>query len=263
VLPDAASQTARRVAAHRLRCPRLATTFGRAADDEVLSADVAADVEIHEGRMHRYLCRRTSFFDHVVVDALDADIRQVVLVGAGYDGRAMRFARDGVRFFEVDHPATQADKLARLSRLGLSTTGISFVEVDLTTGVLAERLAAAGLDAAAPSCVLLEGVASYLDEATISSTLRALRALAAPGSTLAVSVGFARRAADPEAAARSAAFREAVAALGEPVRNELSADEFAELLARSGWRRVAANEDLDDGDLASRAGLVVATPVEG
>jgi methyltransferase (TIGR00027 family) len=263
VLEDAASETARRVAAHRLRCPRVATDHGRPHDDESLSADVAADVEVHEGRMHRYLCRRTSFFDHVVVDALDAGVRQIVLVGAGYDGRAMRFARDGVRFFEVDHRATQSDKVARLARLGLSTAGISFVEVDLTTDLLADALGAAGHDAGAPSCFLVEGVAAYLDEATISAMLAALRTIAAPGSRLAISVGFARRATDPEQVARAAAFREAVAALGEPIRNDLSPDEFVAVLARTGWRRGAVADDLEDGEVASRAGFLMAQLAEG
>ena len=259
MLHGAASETARRVAAHRLRCPRLAADHGRPHDDEALSRDVAAGVDIREGRLHGYLCRRTWFFDHVVVDALDAGVRQVVIVGAGYDGRAMRYAADGVRFFEVDHPATQADKLARLARLGLSTEGTSFVEVDLTTDPLADLLAAAGHDPTAASAVLFEGVASYLDEATLEGTLAALRRSAAPSSSLAISAGFARRAQDPELAARSMAFREAVAALREPIRNDLSVEEFAGVLARTGWRRV---EGEPGGGDASSAGLLLAEPAE-
>jgi len=33
-----------------------------------------------------------------------------VILGAGYDDRALRFRSPGVRFFELDHPDTQADK---------------------------------------------------------------------------------------------------------------------------------------------------------
>ncbi len=257
VLQGAASETARRVAAHRLRCARLASAHGRPGDDELLSRDVAAGVEIRESRLHGYLCRRTSFFDHVVLDALDAGVRQVVIVGAGYDGRAMRFAREHVRFFEVDHPATQSDKLARLSRLGLSVEGISFLAVDLTTDPLFERLAAGGHDRTAPSAMLVEGVASYLDEATVARTLAALRAAAAPQSRLALSVGLARRATDPALAARSLAFREAVAALGEPIRNELTVEEFADVLAAARWRRVVTEPGADGPD---PSGLVLAEP---
>jgi len=39
----------------------------------------------------------------------------VVILGAGYDTRAARLPRAGVKFFEVDHPATQAEKRERLN----------------------------------------------------------------------------------------------------------------------------------------------------
>ena len=60
------------------------------------------------------LIARTRFFDDRVLAALSAGIRQVVILGAGYDDRALRFRSPGVRFFELDHPATQADKARRL-----------------------------------------------------------------------------------------------------------------------------------------------------
>src|SRR5262245_62116649 len=63
-------------------------------------------------RAFAYLAARTRFYDAVVTGALDAGIDQVVLVGAGYDSRAWRLARPGVRYYEVDHPATQAAKRA-------------------------------------------------------------------------------------------------------------------------------------------------------
>src|SRR5580704_3682653 len=57
---------------------------------------------------------RTRFFDQQVQAAISAGVRQIVICGAGYDDRALRFRSDGVRFFEVDHPGTQADKVRRL-----------------------------------------------------------------------------------------------------------------------------------------------------
>lgn len=260
VRADAASETARRVAAHRLSCPRLRTEEGRPDDDEVLARDVARGVELRLGRMHRYLCRRTAFFDHVVVDALDAGVSQVVIVGAGYDGRAMRYARRDATFFEVDHPATQGDKRARLARLGLDASGIRFVTVDLTTDLLGERLATAGHDATSPSCLLLEGVASYLDVDVLAATLDQLRSVAATGSVLAVSVGVARRDGDPAVEDRAARFRAAVAALGEPIRNELTVGGFDELLAGAGWRAVPV-PGLDDAADDAGSGLVTAEPL--
>src|SRR6266567_2928546 len=115
------SVTARRVAARRLGFARVATDYGDPAADEALSADVAAGQVVPANRMHDYLAARTSFFDRTVVGAIDRGVQQVVVGAAGYDGRAFRYAKPGVRWFEVDHPATQRDKLERLERLGITS----------------------------------------------------------------------------------------------------------------------------------------------
>jgi hypothetical protein len=54
------------------------------------------------------LIARTRFFDDRVLAALSAGIGQVVILGAGYDDRALRFRSPGVRFFELDHPEIAA-----------------------------------------------------------------------------------------------------------------------------------------------------------
>jgi hypothetical protein len=59
------------------------------------------------------LAARVLWHDAQVAKALDAGIRQVAVIGAGYDSRAWRFRRDGVRFFELDHGTTQQDKVRR------------------------------------------------------------------------------------------------------------------------------------------------------
>src|SRR6516164_9686382 len=128
----AVSVTARRVAAYRLAFERLETDYGQPTADEALARDVA-DGESPDlgGAMARHLRGRTAFFDRVVVNAMEREVTQVVSVGAGYDGRALRYAKAGVRWWEVDHPDTQADKRARLERLAISTPHVSFVPFDL------------------------------------------------------------------------------------------------------------------------------------
>src|SRR5256884_4594366 len=112
------SQTARGVAAHRLDFTRVPADYGDPAADHALAVDVAAGRRAPANRMHDYLAARTSFFDRTVTGALGRGVAQVVVGAAGYDGRAFRYAKPGVRWFEVDHPATQRDKLERLERLG-------------------------------------------------------------------------------------------------------------------------------------------------
>ena len=68
---------------------------------------------------------RTALIDRVVVNGLERGVAQVAAIAAGYDGRALRYAKPGVRRFEVDHPATQADKRERLNRLHVETSPIA------------------------------------------------------------------------------------------------------------------------------------------
>ena len=63
--------------------------------------------------------------------ALGRGVEQVVLVGAGYDGRALRFGGGTTRWFEVDRPSVLADKDARLRTLGTAAANRRAVAVDL------------------------------------------------------------------------------------------------------------------------------------
>jgi methyltransferase (TIGR00027 family) len=252
--------TARRVAAHRLGFRRVPARYGDPAADDALAADVAAGVTVPDGKMHDYLGARTAFFDRVVVRAIDGGVQQVVIGGAGYDGRALRYAAPGVRWFEVDHPATQRDKLARVRQLGLAAGEVRFVAADFTRDPVAEVLRAAGLDPSAPSLFLLEGVAVYLEPAVLETLLGQFRDVAARGSRLAISMpvtGTQRT---------GSVFRAAVAAMGEPALSRFDPGEAEDLLARTGWRLVVSNapDDPDDWDAAAgqqrlrAAGLLVA-----
>src|SRR5581483_27710 len=181
------SATARRVAAHRLGFTRVTAGYGDPAADEALAADVVDGLTVPASRMRDYLAARTAFFDRAVTGAVDRGVRQVVIGAAGYDGRALRYAKPGVTWFEVDHPATQRDKLARLKRLGITASGVRFVEADFTRDPVAARLRAAGLDPAVPTLFLLEGVAVYLEVAVLENVLDQFRQVAGPGSLLAIS----------------------------------------------------------------------------
>lgn len=140
------------------------------------------------------LATRTLIFDGELVDALDAGITQVVVVGAGYDSRAWRFARAGVRFFELDHPATQADKQRRAP-----VGGPTFVPFDLAAaGSVADALEQSGVDWRQPVVFLIEGVTMYLDAEEVDALLRALADATAPGSRLVVNFAAPAGSGGPE-----------------------------------------------------------------
>jgi methyltransferase (TIGR00027 family) len=249
------SETARRVAAYRLGVDRR-TGPGDPAADEALARDVTGEGTREATRpgsevMARYVRARTGFFDTVVVNGLERGATQVVIVGAGYDGRALRYHRPGVRWWEVDREATQADKRDRLARLGIACDHIRFVPHDLERPGLAAALVAAGFLPDGVTVVVCEGVALYLSSTTIERTLAEVRTLAAPGTRLAMSVSGAR---SGDAPGRRERLKAAVALLGEPALSEVDVDRLAALARSARWQPVEIS------DRASRAGFAVLGP---
>jgi methyltransferase (TIGR00027 family) len=246
--------TAAKVALLRLSFERVETPYGNPHAEDALARDVAAAAPVDgETLLGRYLAARTVFFDRVIVGSLDRGMTQAAIVGAGYDGRALRYAKPGVRWFEIDHPATQADKRARFERLGIDTSDITFFAADFAQDDVAAALIAAGLDQARATVFICEGVVVYLERAVLVSLLHAIRQVAAPGSRLGVSFSMAPE--DEEGVARQEWFRRRVAAVGEPERDRLTREELADVLASTGW------EDATTSPRARRGGLVVLRPV--
>lgn len=117
---------------------------------------------------------RTSHFDRILVEEARRGLRQLVLLGAGYDTRAHRF-RDGlrgVRVFEIDHPGTQRRKVSAMRRFPAgSTSDVTYVPVDLAAQPLREALLRNGFSAGERSLFLWEGVSYYLPRAAVEEVL--------------------------------------------------------------------------------------------
>jgi methyltransferase (TIGR00027 family) len=165
--------------------------------------------------------------------AIDDAIReaaapQLVLLGAGLDGRAWRMPelRDAT-VFEVDHPDSQRVKRERASALAPVARAIHFVPVDFARDRLEDALAAAGHDPARPTTWIWEGVVMYLTRADVEATLDVIARRSCPGSRLVVLY------LSPSRLLRIAG------ALGratsEPLRSLFTADELRALLARFGF----------------------------
>jgi methyltransferase (TIGR00027 family) len=129
---------------------------------------------------------RTRVIDDAVREAIGAGCSQLVLLGAGYDTRPYRLPEAaGIDAFEVDHPATQAIKREVLKReLQETPDNVRFVAVDFERDSLADALDAAGLRHDVETCVVWEGVFSYLTIKAIDATLGWCVRACPPGSRL-------------------------------------------------------------------------------
>jgi methyltransferase (TIGR00027 family) len=117
---------------------------------------------------------RTRLIDDVIAVALEKDIEQLVILGAGFDSRAYRIPRlRAIDVFEVDHPDTQSAKQAVLKRLfSALPEHVRFVAVDFKRDDLMSAMRMAGYRESARTFILWEGVSNYLTDIAVDLTLR-------------------------------------------------------------------------------------------
>ncbi len=198
-----------------------------------------------------YIGLRHRCFDDELAEALAAGVQTVLLLGAGFDTRALRFADRGARFIEIDHPNTQQMKRDIMGQNGWQQrANTHFCAVDLETTALSEVLSR--LPVSEPAVIIWEGVAWYLRQEAVRSSLRALAAWAPAGSTIvfdAIEAGVA----DGSRRDRLArAHRNYCARRGEPIRWGIERDQMARFVHACGWR---ADSLLDADDVAARVGV--------
>ncbi len=134
-------------------------------------------------------CVRHRAIDVLMLDAVrTGGFRQIVSIGPGYDMRPMRFreALAGVRYIEVDHPETLAQKKRLLDRNGRDLTGVERRPIDLGVAPLEAALEGTSLDRALPICFILEGVIHYLTPARLDDLLRAMVEVSSADHTRAI-----------------------------------------------------------------------------
>jgi methyltransferase (TIGR00027 family) len=252
---SSASKTALMVCAYRARASKWDKPLFVDPWAEALAGadgqDIARRLDARFPPMELWLALRVAYLDRLVGLAVDRlSMRQVVILGAGYDTRAARLPRAGVRFFEVDHPATQAAKRERLGRLvGYPLEAATYVACvfgeDGSRGDPIGCLAANGFAASEPALVIWEGVVPYLTEPAVRATATRLAGGLDARSLVAFDFVGKRFATGDVRSESDRETRAYVGELGEPIR--YGSDDVLPLLYDCGFRWVRS---LDFNELA-------------
>lgn len=202
------------------------------------------------GVMGNLFCR-TRFIDDALRDALGKGLDQVVILGAGFDSRAYRIPGiEQTSVFEVDHPAPQAKKQARLKRmLGTLPSHVTFVPIDFDQQELEDAMAATAFRTGARTFFIWEGVTQYITAEAVDATFRYVSRAAATGSEIVFT--YIRRGI-VDGSARSAADQKLVSVLqrvGMPWVFGLDPTELAQYLAERGLKLI---KDVGASDYQAR-----------
>lgn len=157
---------------------------------------------------------------------------QVLILGAGYDMRALRLDFGDARVIEIDHPATGKRKARQLKRLGLPLRAEQ-VAVDFAKENLEDALKRIGFQKGKKTWFFWEGVAMYLPENVIQYTLRILHDYQAEGV-------FDLYAPPPSGGGLRGMYHRAmprvVQWIGEPVRSEVPIAQAAAFVYPAGYQ---------------------------
>jgi methyltransferase (TIGR00027 family) len=227
--------------------PLALSILGRDADGAIALAR-----ERPERRgLRLFIAMRSRFAEDSARDAIDKGVRQILVLGAGLDTFAYRLEpTDDLRLFELDHPATQAEKRRRLTEAKIAEPAhVAYVAHDFEGGGMTGVLEAAGLDPVKRTFGIWLGVTPYLTEQALFATLGELARF--PGGAEVVFDYANPPNAIDEGAPRDLhrEMAERVAASGEPFRCYLDS---AELHTRARELGFSDIEDLDRSGLVSR-----------
>lgn len=125
--------------------------------------------------LRTHVVLRSRFTEDCLAHAVERGITQYVILGAGFDTFAFRqppWARN-LRIFEVDQPATQAQKRTRLEDAGMAIpSNLHFAEIDFESESLRDGLIRHGVSMNVPTFFSWLGVTMYLQEEAIDAVLR-------------------------------------------------------------------------------------------
>ncbi len=221
--------------------PPIVDLLGRPQLDP--AGEMLARMQTPGARMLRaHVVLRSRFAEDRLAESRERGVNQYVILGAGYDtffARQPAWARS-MRMFEIDQPATQQDKLAKVSAAGLEVpSNVIFGSVNFEAESLASGLRRHGVSFDQPTFFSWLGVTMYLTEPAIDATLATVRSFPR-GSEVVLTFASRPSAADLEATGGGASrLAQMAAAVGEPWISYFEPAEIASKLRQSGFSEVS------------------------
>jgi len=191
--------------------------------------------------MGGFIVARTRYIDEFLKSQVAEGIKQLVILGAGYDSRAYRFSLldKGVKVFEVDHPDTQRAKIQRVKKIfGSLPSHVTYVGLDLDEKKLGEGLLEAGYGKDKKTLFIWEGVTVYLTPEAVDETLAFVAGNSGKDSSIIFDYAFQFALDATSYGEEAKKWRKAYERRGEPPKFALKEDEVEEFLSKRGFYQV-------------------------
>jgi methyltransferase (TIGR00027 family) len=135
--------------------------------------------------IYEYVIARTKYIDKIFKESIENGIEQILIFGAGFDSRAIRFAEKNIKtkIFELDSLYTQTAKIKQFRKRGISIPkNTIFIPIDFHVDSLSEKLELNGFKRNKTTLFILEGIIQYLNKEAVDELFKLIYELAVPES---------------------------------------------------------------------------------
>ncbi len=193
----------------------------------------------------------TWHIDGILRNMAENGMKQVVHIGAGFDSRPYRFGSKmfGVRFYEVDLPATLKQKKTIVrSIFGKLPANVTYVPFNYRSKPVFDALKGAGYDQRLKTLFIWEGTTMLTERNIVDDTLRSIATRSGPGSEVVFDYVFDAVVNGDYSKYRGAKYQVVRSgAKGEPWKFGIAEGQTAEFVTKRGLHVIS---DLDANELA-------------
>jgi methyltransferase (TIGR00027 family) len=197
-----------------------------------------------------FVVLRSRYAEDRLERSISDGCRQYVILGAGLDSWALRQETPVVTVFELDHPATQQWKEARIrARLGTVPSHLTLIPIDFERQTIADALSGQQFDRDSLAFVSWLGTTYYLTRSAIEATLASLARICAPGSRVVFDYFQPKSMMSPADLRLFEGINRHATRRGEPLLTLLGSDDVLGMMQSTGYRLV---EDLSASEARRR-----------
>ena len=120
---------------------------------------------------------RTKYIDDLLEKTIKDGVKQVIILGAGFDTRSLRLKfLKNIPIIEIDHPNTSQFKIKIINKsIGQIPLNVKYYQIDFNQESLIDLAKRNNLDLDIPTTFIWEGVTNYLQQEAIDKTFEFVR----------------------------------------------------------------------------------------
>lgn len=202
--------------------------------------------------IRRQVLARARYAEDKLQEALESGIRQYVIIGAGLDSFALRRGDlDGkISIYELDHPATQQAKKARVKALNLCLPEHhEFVPIDFEKENICDALAGSSYDPRKPAFFSWLGTVHYISQPAVFKTLTSIQSCAGLDSELVFDYAISEKHYSHQDHKTVTDLKRYTKRRGEPIVSTFDPDVFPRQVSQLGF---VLMENVSPGEQAKR-----------